>query len=180
MRRSGDPGVGSQRAAQTRTRACAPEAALLHEGRACFQLHVLLLSGKRSGRDRPRQCPVARTGRAPPPRTFGRNPAECAGPPRRENQISGRGAAAWRAKPLAASETAGRGCHRRPDGRCEGQSSKGIWLRSWAALFSRAGPSGGLAWPPAAPARPRRWGERTLRWLFEASNPLEPIRCAQK
>ena len=147
-RRSGDAGVGSQRAAPRRARARAWGCPSCTSGTACSPPRDWQHSGKRSGRDRPRQCPVARTGRAAPPRTFGRNPAECAEPPRRENQIPGRGGAARRAKLLAASEAAGRGGHRRPDGSGGGLNIEGIWLRSSAALFSRAGPSGGLAWHP--------------------------------
>ena len=113
------------------------------------------ISCKPSSRDRHQRCPVARAGRVGPPRAFGRNPAECAAPPRRENQTSGCPAAARRAKPLAASGTAGRGGPRRPYRRRGGVNDRaafwgaGCSFFSWARVF--AGSSGHL---PRA-ARPR-------------------------
>ena len=100
------------------------------------------ISCKPSSRDRHHDVPSLEPGG----RTFGRNPAECAAAQRRENQTSGCPAAARRAKPLAASGTAGR---------CGGVNDRaafwgaGCSFFSWARVF--AGSSGHL---PRA-ARPR-------------------------
>ena len=140
--------MASQRAAPRRARARALELPLCTSGTACSPPRVLQHSGKRSGRDRPRQRPVARTKWAAPPRSSVETRPNARS--RRDAKINPwpRRRGVRRAKLLAASEAAGRGGHRRPDGSGGGLNIEGIWLRSSAALFSRAGPSGGLAWHP--------------------------------